>query len=108
MEEPIIAGKNISANPTKIVSEAFAASGICMSSNSGTNGIPSHTKNGVYSAKMSAMSPKAMTIGATPIHISSTFCPPSFRSEEHTSELQSRGHLVCRLLLEKQNDIDTS
>src|SRR5215510_11102221 len=25
-----------------------------------------------------------------------------FRSEEHTSELQSRGHLVCRLLLEKK------
>src|SRR6266702_4984499 len=25
----------------------------------------------------------------------------SQRSEEHTSELQSRGHLVCRLLLEK-------
>src|SRR5690625_6666330 len=24
------------------------------------------------------------------------------RSEEHTSELQSRGHLVCRLLLEKE------
>src|SRR5437660_2022252 len=42
-------------------------------------------------------------------------CPASFsrsqmsvvrrscqRSEEHTSELQSRGHLVCRLLLEKK------
>src|SRR5690625_6309394 len=27
------------------------------------------------------------------------------RSEEHTSELQSRGHLVCRLLLEKKNAI---
>src|SRR2546429_5088817 len=27
------------------------------------------------------------------------------RSEEHTSELQSRLHLVCRLLLEKKNDI---
>src|SRR5690625_6744056 len=27
-----------------------------------------------------------------------------FRSEEHTSELQSRGHLVCRLLLEKKNE----
>src|SRR5207253_9076480 len=27
------------------------------------------------------------------------------RSEEHTSELQSRGHLVCRLLLEKENAI---
>src|SRR5207253_5722853 len=28
-------------------------------------------------------------------------CLPQ-RSEEHTSELQSRGHLVCRLLLEKK------
>src|SRR5690625_5962180 len=27
------------------------------------------------------------------------------RSEEHTSELQSRGHLVCRLLLEKKKDV---
>src|SRR5207253_10496047 len=27
---------------------------------------------------------------------------PFPRSEEHTSELQSRGHLVCRLLLEKK------
>src|SRR5439155_7648722 len=26
------------------------------------------------------------------------------RSEEHTSELQSRGHLVCRLLLEKKKN----
>src|SRR2546429_3460769 len=30
------------------------------------------------------------------------------RSEEHTSELQSRLHLVCRLLLEKKNNIRTS
>src|SRR5690554_7387425 len=29
------------------------------------------------------------------------------RSEEHTSELQSRPHLVCRLLLEKKNKIKT-
>src|SRR5439155_26179184 len=29
----------------------------------------------------------------------------SSRSEEHTSELQSRGHLVCRLLLEKKKTI---
>src|SRR3712207_7174621 len=27
--------------------------------------------------------------------------PPALRSEEHTSELQSRHYLVCRLLLEK-------
>src|SRR5690625_6436388 len=30
-------------------------------------------------------------------------CIDFLRSEEHTSELQSRGHLVCRLLLEKKN-----
>src|SRR5947209_12130618 len=30
------------------------------------------------------------------------------RSEEHTSELQSRQYLVCRLLLEKKNSIRTS
>src|SRR5690349_22271155 len=29
--------------------------------------------------------------------------PPARRSEEHTSELQSRRDLVCRLLLEKKN-----
>src|SRR5690554_7254354 len=32
-----------------------------------------------------------------------TFSTFSTRSEEHTSELQSRPHLVCRLLLEKKN-----
>src|SRR5207253_5233289 len=31
--------------------------------------------------------------------------PALGRSEEHTSELQSRGHLVCRLLLEKKKNI---
>src|SRR5207253_4672478 len=33
----------------------------------------------------------------------STNVSTTIRSEEHTSELQSRGHLVCRLLLEKKN-----
>src|SRR5690554_7574398 len=31
-----------------------------------------------------------------------------WRSEEHTSELQSRPHLVCRLLLEKKNKHNNS
>src|SRR5207253_3863198 len=31
-------------------------------------------------------------------------CTINTRSEEHTSELQSRGHLVCRLLLEKKKN----
>src|SRR5437870_2299192 len=33
--------------------------------------------------------------------------PVTLRSEEHTSELQSRGHLVCRLLLEKKKKSNT-
>src|ERR1041385_9424987 len=32
--------------------------------------------------------------------------PAQGRSEEHTSELQSRLHLVCRLLVEKKNDME--
>src|SRR3989442_9999220 len=32
--------------------------------------------------------------------------PVLYRSEEHTSELQSRPHLVCRLLLEKKTEQD--
>src|SRR5690625_5717959 len=37
---------------------------------------------------------------ALPAHLRHPVRP--LRSEEHTSELQSRGHLVCRLLLEKK------
>src|SRR5439155_21252794 len=39
-------------------------------------------------------------VGIVPTRLNSSF--PGIRSEEHTSELQSRGHLVCRLLLEKK------
>src|SRR5690625_6883512 len=39
-----------------------------------------------------------LTIGG----IAQTQAEMNARSEEHTSELQSRGHLVCRLLLEKK------
>src|SRR5436305_9261731 len=34
--------------------------------------------------------------------------PAPCRSEEHTSELQSRPHLVCRLLLEKKKNYNTN
>src|SRR2546422_1635122 len=40
---------------------------------------------------------------ARPIWRTATHSTFSTRSEEHTSELQSRLHLVCRLLLEKKN-----
>src|SRR5262245_63542751 len=36
------------------------------------------------------------------LHISLQILAELFRSEEHTSELQSLRHLVCRLLLEKK------
>src|SRR5690625_5527847 len=39
----------------------------------------------------------------TPLVIPELKPAPAERSEEHTSELQSRGHIVCRLLLEKKN-----
>src|SRR3989442_10630732 len=44
-----------------------------------------------------AASTKAIARAKTPTHTSLRV-----RSEEHTSELQSRPHLVCRLLLEKK------
>src|SRR2546422_1381636 len=49
-------------------------------------------------------SPSLATCPSKPVtlHSSLAICPSSPRSEEHTSELQSRLHLVCRLLLEKK------
>src|SRR3712207_8628045 len=51
---------------------------------------------------------KAQTSSPSTASSSPTTSPPSppsrsSRSEEHTSELQSRQYLVCRLLLEKKN-----
>src|SRR2546422_9323363 len=43
----------------------------------------------------------SMNVGP-PRSMRSTIDPGRVRSEEHTSELQSRLHLVCRLLLEKK------
>src|SRR5258708_31114937 len=51
-----------------------------------------------------------ISAGSSTWRLSSPHVRPSFtsctsiRSEEHTSELQSPDHLVCRLLLEKKND----
>src|SRR2546429_6692147 len=49
---------------------------------------------------------KAEILPAPPAALISSWKPsarPMARSEEHTSELQSRLHLVCRLLLEKKD-----
>src|SRR5687768_7166944 len=42
------------------------------------------------------------TIASHGFVVMATAAQPGVRSEEHTSELQSRLHLVCRLLLEKK------
>src|SRR2546422_7008817 len=47
--------------------------------------------------------PPNVTLFMVPCPCAGTGIPP--RSEEHTSELQSRLHLVCRLLLEKKKEI---
>src|SRR5438876_9280103 len=44
------------------------------------------------------------TLGAVLSMTLNLFCSIMDRSEEHTSELQSPVHLVCRLLLEKKNN----
>src|SRR5438105_15026234 len=46
----------------------------------------------------SRLLPRSISIGAT---------TPASRSEEHTSELQSRVDLVCRLLLEKKKRLSS-
>src|SRR3712207_7100753 len=45
---------------------------------------------------------------ANPYGVSSASARASSRSEEHTSELQSRQYLVCRLLLEKKKRTPSS
>src|SRR2546429_7266539 len=55
------------------------------------------------SSPCSASSDRRSSPGRTRPSSSSPRAPAS-RSEEHTSELQSRLHLVCRLLLEKKKN----
>src|SRR5438445_2880896 len=46
------------------------------------------------------------TLAVADAALSDTTSPQGTRSEEHTSELQSRQYLVCRLLLEKKTAAD--
>src|SRR3989449_3402762 len=60
-----------------------------------------------FGGKMKAMSPKLQSddgrhVVIRPLAYAAEADLEAYRSEEHTSELQSRLHLVCRLLLEKK------
>src|SRR3712207_7978354 len=63
------------------------------------------TPMGASWASRTAFTPAETTFRAStsrPESVSSMTARLGFRSEEHTSELQSRQYLVCRLLLEKK------
>src|SRR5258708_29627269 len=64
----------------------------------------------LFRSKVSRSSPRPFSSGSSSTDgiASHRRCIGSqVRSEEHTSELQSPDHLVCRLLLEKKKDADT-
>src|SRR5438552_9216950 len=59
--------------------------------------------------RSSMATPPSMTpLLAWSLHFNPQAAAAASRSEEHTSELQSPDHLVCRLLLEKKNCSDLS
>src|SRR5690625_5305852 len=64
--------------------------------------IAQHSEDAASKALTTIM--KEMEIEDGPYYEIMTLDPDKARSEEHTSELQSRGHLVCRLLLEKKKN----
>src|SRR5437870_8074018 len=75
-------------------------------------GLPPHRHETVIHAHLPDAAPAALGHDAQEADLShanhdaeplSIVALQAKRSEEHTSELQSRGHLVCRLLLEKKN-----
>src|SRR5690625_6899358 len=62
-----------------------------------------HLKDSLFSVYFLTLSSSSFKLVSICSRYSWMFslCGSTARSEEHTSELQSRGHLVCRLLLEK-------
>src|SRR6266436_2370455 len=99
----------------------FAIAGIIVSCSGGSSKMVSGmgTVNVTMSDPPSCMPPNGqfthvyVTVRSVQAHISATATDsssgwqelaPQLRSEEHTSELQSRLHLVCRLLLEKKKN----
>src|SRR5699024_12152227 len=62
--------------------------------------VSGHANSGPYGQDLVCAAVSAVTFGAGNAVLEITNAP---RSEEHTSELQSRFDLVCRLLLEKKN-----
>src|SRR3712207_7645895 len=76
---------------------------------SSANGLPPLSRNSQRVPKGSGAEAMANGLSPSSGRARRTYCPgvrwvptSGVRSEEHTSELQSRQYLVCRLLLEKK------
>src|SRR5690606_40086325 len=72
---------------------------------SGSTSSPSTDPSGGTASPPSGSGSVGSTRAVQPSHPRTGQCPGA-RSEEHTSELQSRENLVCRLLLEKKERIE--
>src|SRR5216684_5587331 len=82
------------ASPARVPAQASAS---CPARIAAPSGRPSPTNT------RRRQSPRPLL--SRPLHKFAHKCPDWCRSEEHTSELQSRLHLVCRLLLEKKKNL---
>src|SRR5690625_6369776 len=82
---------------------SLALSG-CAGDTSNDNPTPSSSTTETPGGSTSATSSIVATTTSSETTPEATTIPETgtVKSEEHTSELQSRGHLVCRLLLEKK------
>src|SRR3712207_7662469 len=67
------------------------------------SGPPMTTSRSRGSVSRARASASTTTTGSNQFHSPPVHSSTMLRSEEHTSELQSRQYLVCRLLLEKKN-----
>src|SRR2546429_5188272 len=72
------------------------------------NALESARKLGCNALQIFSASPRMWQGGPARIPEQDAAAFRARRSEEHTSELQSRLHLVCRLLLEKKNMDETA
>src|SRR5690625_6873933 len=108
MPEPII-GSTILLRSTRAPSAWLPFQLLCSCETARRRVPPSSTSS--YSARVHAVDGSSACSAAfcsfssaACSACSSEDCWLQARSEEHTSELQSRGHLVCRLLLEKKKN----
>src|SRR2546429_7269230 len=82
---------------------SFCAS-FCNAASSFIRTLPAHPTLSSPKRKAEGFFLRLLSAGSVQFSTSSfSFRAAMMRSEEHTSELQSRLHLVCRLLLEKKN-----